>query len=150
MRDVPSLPLFDSFATLSITPDTEDTTQFLETGQPAVNDEDTSTKDFPKNPPPWLKCREQALLKHFVMASTPSANLVNLKVEIQTTEMIEVRGLIMLIDSGVTGLFIDNDFTVNEKLTMRSLSHPALVYNVDGTPNEGGGIQNIVDVILQF
>ena len=89
----------------------------------------------------------RALLKHFVMASTPSADSLNLKVEIQTTDTAEVKGLTALLDSGATGLFIDNDFAVNEKLTMHSLSHPTPVYNVDGTPN-GGAIWNIVDVIL--
>ena len=66
------------------------------------------------------------------------------------TDTAEVKGLTALLDSGATSLFIDNDFAVNEKLTMCSLSHPAPVYNVDGTPNEGGAIQNIVDIILQF
>ena len=62
--------------------------------------------------------------------------------------MAEVKGLTALLDSGGTDLFIDNDYAVNEKLTMHSLSRPAPVYNVDGTPNEGGAIQNVVNVIL--
>ena len=148
VRDVPSLPLFNRFVALSITPDTEDTIQFLETGQPTVNDEDISTGKLPKIPLPWLKHWERVLPKHFVMASTPSVNLLNLKVEIQTTDRAEVKGLTALLDSGVTGLFIDNDFAVNEKLTMHSLSLPPPVYNVHGTPNKGGTIWNIVDVIL--
>ena len=143
-----SLPLFNRFAALSITPDTKDTIRFSEMEKPAVNDEDTSIKEFLKTPPPQLKHWERALLKHFVMASTPPANSLNLKVEIQTTDTAEVKGLTALLDSGATGLFIDNDFAVNEKLTMRSLSCPAPVYNVDGTPNEGGAIRNVVDVIL--
>jgi hypothetical protein len=44
----------------------------------------------------------------------------------------------------VTGLFIDHDFALAEKLTMRSLTRP------DGTPNEGGAIREVVDVILRF
>ena len=113
-----------------------------------MNDEDTSIKEFPKTPPPRLKHWERALPKHFVMASTPSANSLNLKVEIQMTDTAEVKGLAALLDSGTTGLFIDNDFSVNEKLTMHSLLRPAPVYNVDSTPNEGGAIWNVVDVIL--
>ena len=74
VRDVPSLPLFNRFAALLITPDTKDTIQFSEIEQTAVNDEDISIKEFPKTPPPQLKCWERALPKHFVMASTPSAN----------------------------------------------------------------------------
>ena len=145
---MPLLPLFNCFAALSITPDTKDTIQFSEMGQPAVNDEDISTKELLKFPLPQLKHWERALPKHFVMASTPSVNSLNIKAEIQATDMAEVKGLTVLLDTGATGLFIDNDFAVNEKLTMHSLSHPATVYNVDGTPNEGGAIQNIVNVIL--
>ena len=143
MRDVPSLPLFNYFAALSITPDTEDIIQFLETGQPAVNDEDISIEKLLKIPLPWPKHWERALLKHFVMTSTPSVNSLNLKVEIQMTDTAEVKGLFALLDNG-------NDFAVSEKLTMHSLSHPAPVYNVEGTPNEGGALWNIVDIILRF
>ena len=148
VRDVPLLPLFNHFTALSITPDTKDTIQFLEMEQPAANDEDTSIKEFQKTPPPRLKHWERALPKHFVMASPPSANSLNLKIEIQTTDTAEVKGLIALLDSDATSLFIDNDFAMNEKLTMRSLSHPTPVYNVDGAPNEGGAIWNVVDIIL--
>ena len=56
----------------------------------------------------------------------------------------------MLLNSGMTSLFIDNDVAVNEKLTMHSLLHPAPVYNMDGMPIEGGAIWNIVNVILRF
>jgi hypothetical protein len=62
-------------------------------------------------------------------------------VEIQATDTAEVKGVTALLDSGVTGLFIDHDFTLAERLTMRSLTRPAHVYNVDGTPNEGGAIR---------
>jgi hypothetical protein len=66
------------------------------------------------------------------------------------TDTMEVKGVTALLDSGATDLFIDCDFTLAEKLTMQSLTLPAPVYNVDGTPNEGGEICEVVDVILQF
>jgi hypothetical protein len=34
------------------------------------------------------------------------------------TDTAEVKGVTELLDSGVTGLFIDRDFTLAEKLTM--------------------------------
>ena len=55
-----------------------------------------------------------------------------------------------LLDSGATGLFIDSDFVAAEKLTTHSLTHPAPMYNVDGTPNEAGSICSVVDLILQY
>jgi Retroviral aspartyl protease len=79
-----------------------------------------------------------------------SPNSLNLKAEIQMTNTTEVKGVTALLDSGATGLFIDRDFALAEKLTMRLLTCPAPVYNVDGTPNEGGAIRKVVDVILQF
>ncbi|KAF8503844.1 hypothetical protein JB92DRAFT_3123347 [Gautieria morchelliformis] len=47
-------------------------------------------------------------------------------------------------------LLIDSDFTHAEMLTMHSLTPPAPVYNVDGTPNGGGAIHGVVNIILQF
>jgi hypothetical protein len=61
-----------------------------------------------------------------------------------------VKGVTELLDSDGTGLLINRDFALAEKLTMRSLTRPSPVYNVDGTPNEGGVICEVVDVILQF
>src|SRR3979490_2117360 len=99
---------------------------------------------------PQLKHWEQALPKHYVVASTPSLNSLSLKVEIQTTDTAEVKGVTALLDSGATGLFIDQGFATAKKLTMRPLTLPAPVCNIDGTPNEGGAIQNVVNVILRF
>jgi hypothetical protein len=39
-------------------------------------------------------------------------------VEIQMTDTAEVKGVTALLDSGATGLFIDRDFALSEKLTM--------------------------------
>jgi hypothetical protein len=66
------------------------------------------------------------------------------------TDTADVKGVTALLDSGVTGLFIDHDFALAEKLTMQSLTRPAPVYNVNGTPNKGGEIGEVVDVILRF
>ena len=66
------------------------------------------------------------------------------------TNTAEVKGVTALLDSGAMGLFIDSDFALAEKLTLRPLTRPAPMYNVDGTPNEGGAIHNVVDVILRF
>ena len=66
------------------------------------------------------------------------------------TDTAEVKGVTVPLDSGATGLFIDHDFAMAEKLTMWSLTHLTLVYNVDGMLNKGGVIQNVIDVILHF
>ena len=44
-----------------------------------------------------------------------------------------------LLDSGVTGLFIDTTFAKEQGFKMEKLKKPLLVRNVDGTVNAGGG-----------
>ena len=41
-----------------------------------------------------------------------------------------------LIDSGVRGKFINQNFSREEKLEMKDLEKPLMVYNVDGTLNK--------------
>ena len=115
---MPSLPLSNRFAALSIVPDNEDTICVSETGSHTASDTDTSTKMSPKSSSPRLKRWERNLPKHFIVAASPSPNSLNLKVEIQMTDTAEVKGVTALLDSGATGLFIDRDFTLAEKLTM--------------------------------
>ena len=55
-----------------------------------------------------------------------------------------------LLDSGATWLFIDSNFVATEKLMTHSLMCPAIMYNVDKTPNEAGSIHSVVDLILHF
>jgi len=35
-------------------------------------------------------------------------------------------------------------------INTQSISHPILVYNVDGSPNEAGQISKVVDVVLRY
>jgi hypothetical protein len=42
------------------------------------------------------------------------------------------------------------DYVKKQKLNTRRLSRPIPVNNVDGTPNEAGPIEKIVDVILCY
>jgi hypothetical protein len=117
VRDVPSLPLSNHFAALSIVPDNEDTIHVSETGSDTASDTDTSTNKV-KGLLPRLKQWERNLPKHFIVAASPSPNSLNLKVEIQMTDTAEVKGVTTLLDSGATGLFINRDFALAEKLTM--------------------------------
>ena len=51
-----------------------------------------------------------------------------------------------LIDSGAGGKFIDQNFARKEKLEMKDLENPLVVYNVDGTLNKTGTIRKYVDL----
>lgn len=75
-----------------------------------------------------------------MVASTPSDNFLHLKVEIVTMDTQEVKLVNALVDCGATGLFMNRDYVEQNKITMRTLSCPIPVYNVDGTPNKAGSI----------
>ena len=53
-----------------------------------------------------------------------------------------------LLDSGATGLFIDPDFIQSKHLAICPLLQAIPVYNVDGSPNEGGAIREVIYVVL--
>jgi hypothetical protein len=55
-----------------------------------------------------------------------------------------------LIDSGATGCFIDEDFTVDQQISMSPLDTPIPVRNADGTTNRGGPIEYYIDIWLQI
>ena len=55
-----------------------------------------------------------------------------------------------LIDSGAGGKFIDQNFARKEKLEMKDLENPLVVYNVDGTLNKTGTIRKYVDLPINI
>jgi hypothetical protein len=55
-----------------------------------------------------------------------------------------------LLDSGATGLFLDSRFVKENNLNTRKLPRAIPVYNVDGTLNQGGSIQEEVELVMQF
>ena len=77
-------------------------------------------------------------------------NCIMLLIQLQTTNTMERASAEAMIDTGATGDFIDQDFVENTKLPTWKLSRPIPVYNVDGTPNEAGSIDKVVDVIMTY
>jgi len=111
-----------------------------------------STSPAPSHPvyPPRLKRWERRLPRRYVVASTPSENSLHLKVEIVTTDTQQLISFMALLDCGATGLFVDRGFVDRNRITTRTLSRPIPVYNIDGTLNEAGSIQEVVDVVLRY
>jgi len=58
----------------------------------------------------------------------------------------EVEEMDVLLDSGVTGLFIDHAWLHQKKITTCKLEHPIEVYNIDRSVNRGGSIMEEVTV----
>ena len=51
-----------------------------------------------------------------------------------------------LVDSGCTGSCIDREFVQQHGFVTRQLPLPVLVYNADGTINNGGSITEVVEL----
>jgi len=62
-----------------------------------------------------------------------------LKVGLEKLESHEGVVVKALLDSGVTGLFMDTTFTKEKVFKMEKLKKPLLVRNVNRTVNAGGG-----------
>jgi hypothetical protein len=73
-----------------------------------------------------------------------------LNVQLKTLDTGVCISLTALLDSGATGLFLDSKFVKEHNLNTRRLPRAIPVYNVDGTLNQGGSIQEEVDMIIQF
>src|SRR5260370_33255581 len=55
-----------------------------------------------------------------------------------------------LLDSGVTGMFVNRKFVQEHKLETSLLPQPIPVWNIDGSTNENGSITEEADIILRF
>jgi hypothetical protein len=76
--------------------------------------------------------------------------LLELDVSMQTLDTGEVVASLALLDCRATGLFINGNFVKTKNLTMRKLSQPMNVYNVDGTPNEAGKVSEVWETVLRY
>jgi hypothetical protein len=92
---------------------------------------------------------EHQLPCKYVVASTPSANSLDIDVEIETMDTGVKHCTKSLVDCGETG-FMDTEWARANNVTTCVLTQPILVYNINGTPNEGGAICEIADVILWY
>jgi len=73
-----------------------------------------------------------------------------LRVGLRTIDSHKVEEVDMLLDSGVTGLFIDCTWLCQKKITTQKLEYPIEVYNIDGSINQGGSITEEVTLILSY
>jgi hypothetical protein len=86
----------------------------------------------------------------YIVASTPSANSLDIDIEIETTDTGVKFCTKSLVNCGATGLFMDTEWAHANNVTTHTLTRLIPVYNVDGMPNEGGAICKIADVILWY
>jgi len=73
-----------------------------------------------------------------------------LKVGLEKLESHEGIAVKALLDSGVTGLFMDTTFAKEKRFKIEKLKKPLLVRNVDRTANAGGAIIHQVECNMFF
>jgi len=73
-----------------------------------------------------------------------------LKVGLEKLENHEGVAVKVLLDSGVTGLFMNTTFAKEKGFKMEKLKKPLLVQNIDGTINVGGAIMHQVECNMFF
>jgi hypothetical protein len=125
----------------------------MENDPSSVRVEGEAVLDVPDSILPKRKRRprwEKRLPSHYVVASVPGKNSLQLTVEIQTTDTGKRIQILALLDCGATGLFINSALVREKGLTTRTLQRPIPVYNVDGSPNEAGSITEVVDLVLRY
>jgi Retroviral aspartyl protease len=84
------------------------------------------------------------------VAATPGPKSLLIKVEVQTTDMAEVKSGPALVDCGATGQFMDRAYVEQNRITTQKLHRLIPEFNVDGSPNEAGSIMEIVNAVLRY
>src|SRR4051794_6971439 len=95
-------------------------------------------------------CQKSLFLPRSISGLSTLNSLLNIEVQLQTADTGIRLAIKALLDSGATGLFLDKRFVQENHLNTRKLPRAIPVYNVDGTLNQGGSIQEEVDLIMHF
>ena len=93
---------------------------------------------------------ERRLPRRLVVNATESSP-TSLRIRVELQSVIDQRKVSTqaLVDSGATSLgYADADFVAQNGIPTTRLQRPIPVFNVDGSPNEAGGISAVVDVVL--
>ena len=77
-------------------------------------------------------------------------NSTELLIQVETVSSHHPIAVKALLDSGATGLFIDEDFVRAKNISPNRLPRTIPVYNIDGTPNQHGSIRETVDLIVRY
>jgi len=97
--------------------------------------------------PRWERRMSRKLI---IRSLEEGPNCIMLPIQLKTTDTMEEASTEAMVDTGATGDFIDQDFVDRAKLPTCKLSQPIPVYNVDGSLNEAGSIDKVVDVVMTY
>src|SRR6266446_4080501 len=87
--------------------------------------------------------------KTYILPKTSPCSL-NLQVELTSPTSLASITTSALLDSGATGMFINQDFMWRHWLETTPLPQPVLLHNMDGSANEHGSIMEEVHTLLRF
>lgn len=62
----------------------------------------------------------------------------------------ETVQLSALVDSGVTGMFVDEQFVKEQGWNLDEVSRPIPIFNIDGTLNANGNVRHTIDLVLEI
>ena len=100
--------------------------------------------------PNWEKHTPDHLVIDTLDEKEGRRHSLTLKIELQTTDTGETKSVMALLDSGATGMIIDQEYVKASGFTTRTLSNPISIRNVYGTPNKAGSIMDVVELNLWY
>ncbi len=74
----------------------------------------------------------------------------NVKVQLENVRTLDRMSATALVDSGAMGNFISKQFIREQAIETRKLDKEIRVLNIDGTPNKGGNITEIVELRMIY
>src|SRR5258706_15722104 len=82
--------------------------------------------------------------------SKNSPHSLNIQVKLTSLTSLASVSMSALLDSSATGMFINHSFVQKHQLETTPLPHPALVCNVDSSPNENRSVIKKLQLTIRF
>src|SRR5258708_6535678 len=108
------------------------------------------SKDAPREKQESVSLLPPTVTPPSIYVLSKSAHTLDMSIELRTTTSLCSISTSALLDSGATGMFVNQAFAQKHKLETCPLPNPVPVLNIDGTPNENRSITEEVEVILQY
>lgn len=104
----------------------------------------------PPNNIPLGKTSQYPITLPLYIRSLSNKTSTKIPIHLSTLKTQDTTSTTALIDCGATGIFIDKDFVAQQGFETQALDQAILVYNVNGTRNEGGSIREVTDLQMCF
>ena len=108
------------------------------------------------NPPSSIECPQEELDTPYDYSpqihslSHGSEHSTKISAHLCSIHSGATHSVTVLLDSGATGMFIDQEFVRCNNLETNPLPEAIPVYNVNGTTNHNGSIHEVYEVILEI